>query len=107
MNTVTGVPFFISDNTSFDPFFLFDDLNTTTSSYNDLNTSTDISIFTKDSDRDLWRDIPLGCLLTLLSILTFVGNAMVLHAVRTERRLQTVSSMPYFVLRKLMQYQLR
>lgn len=42
--------------------------------------------------RDLWREIPLGIVLTLLCILTTAGNAMVLHAVRTERRLQTVST---------------
>jgi hypothetical protein len=35
-------------------------------------------------------DVLLGICLFLLSILTFTGNAMVLHAVRTERRLQTV-----------------
>ena len=40
---------------------------------------------------ELWRVIPLGVLLTALSLLTFIGNAMVLYAVRTERRLQTVS----------------
>ncbi|XP_064633010.1 muscarinic acetylcholine receptor M1-like [Lineus longissimus] len=38
-------------------------------------------------------DVVLGICLFLLSILTFTGNAMVLHAVRTERRLQTVSNM--------------
>lgn len=38
------------------------------------------------------RDIGLGVVLAFLCMLTFVGNAMVLHAVRTERRLQTVSS---------------
>lgn len=40
------------------------------------------------------RDVSLGLVLALLSLLTFLGNAMVLHAVRTEKRLQTVSSMP-------------
>ena len=40
---------------------------------------------------DLLREIPLGIVLTLLCLVTSVGNAMVLHAVRTERRLQTVS----------------
>lgn len=34
--------------------------------------------------------IPVGVLLSFLSILTFVGNAMVLQAIRTEKRLQTV-----------------
>jgi hypothetical protein len=32
-----------------------------------------------------------GLVLYILSFLTTVGNAMVLHAIRTERRLQTVS----------------
>lgn len=58
-----------------------------------------VSNFTNKSDllipaqeeRDLWREIPLGIVLTLLCLLTTVGNAMVLHAVRTERRLQSVS----------------
>ena len=31
-----------------------------------------------------------GLVLYILSFLTTVGNAMVLHAIRTERRLQTV-----------------
>jgi hypothetical protein len=32
-----------------------------------------------------------GLVLYVLSFLTTVGNAMVIHAIRTERRLQTVS----------------
>ncbi len=36
------------------------------------------------------RDVILGVVLATLSLLTIVGNAMVLHAVRTERRLQSV-----------------
>ena len=35
--------------------------------------------------------IPTGIILYVLSLLTFVGNAMVLHAIRTDKRLQTVS----------------
>ena len=35
--------------------------------------------------------VPTGILLYILSLLTFVGNAMVLHAIRTDKRLQTVS----------------
>ena len=42
----------------------------------------------------LLRDIALGTILGILSLLTFVGNAMVLHAVRTDKRLQTVSTPP-------------
>ena len=37
------------------------------------------------------RLVSLEALLFGLSLLTFIGNAMVLHAVRTERRLQSVS----------------
>ncbi len=40
------------------------------------------------------RDITLGVVLAALSLLTFLGNAMVLHAVRTERRLQSVGCFP-------------
>ena len=35
--------------------------------------------------------VPTGIMLYTLSLLTFVGNAMVLHAIRTDKRLQTVS----------------
>ena len=35
--------------------------------------------------------IPLGVALSTLSLLTFLGNAMVVHAIRTERKLHTVS----------------
>ena len=35
--------------------------------------------------------VATGIALYVLSFLTFVGNAMVLHAIRTEKRLQTVS----------------
>lgn len=45
--------------------------------------------------KELARDISLGVLLGALSMITFVGNAMVLHAVRTEKRLQTVSYILY------------
>lgn len=48
-----------------------------------------------EGEHEVWRDIPLGLVLSLLSLLTFIGNAMVLHAVRTERRLQTVSGHVY------------
>ncbi|XP_077986798.1 histamine H1 receptor-like [Glandiceps talaboti] len=41
-------------------------------------------------------DIPIGIVLCFLCLMTSVGNAMVLHAVRTEKRLQTVSN--YFIL---------
>ncbi|XP_074645795.1 histamine H1 receptor-like [Tubulanus polymorphus] len=52
--------------------------------------------YSGDDHRHRWNlliDILLGFVLFSLCVLTFVGNAMVLHAVRTERRLQTVSNM--------------
>lgn len=35
--------------------------------------------------------LPLGIALSSLSLLTFFGNAMVVHAIRTERKLHTVN----------------
>ena len=40
--------------------------------------------------------VATGIALYVLSFLTFVGNAMVLHAIRTEKRLQTVSERGFF-----------
>ncbi|KAH7636481.1 hypothetical protein HUG17_10451 [Dermatophagoides farinae] len=37
--------------------------------------------------------VPLSICLLTLSLLTFFGNAMVVHAIRTERKLHTVSNM--------------
>lgn len=45
--------------------------------------------------QDLWRGVPLGIILACLCLLTTVGNILVLHAVRTEKRLQTVSMFRY------------
>ena len=58
--------------------------------YNFTSNGSFVALTTEE--RDLWREIPLGIILTLLCLLTTVGNAMVLHAVRTERRLQSVSA---------------
>ncbi|KAK2179435.1 hypothetical protein NP493_489g01000 [Ridgeia piscesae] len=56
------------------------------------NTSAQETI-TGESSAVYWlRVSALAATLAFLSLLTFVGNAMVLHAVRTERRLQTVSA---------------
>ena len=58
----------------------------------DIFNDTNISVTSQDNHgKELWREIPLGIVLTLLCLLTSVGNAMVLYAVKTERRLQTVS----------------
>ena len=40
---------------------------------------------------DWARDLGISGILMALSLITVVGNVMVLHAVRTERSLQTVS----------------
>ncbi len=47
---------------------------------------------------DILGDVTLGIVLGLMCMATFVGNAMVLHAVRTEKRLQTVRHFSYSVL---------
>lgn len=39
--------------------------------------------------------LPLGIGLCSLSLLTFLGNAMVVHAIRTERKLHTVCTLYY------------
>jgi len=43
----------------------------------------------------LVKDVVLGLVLVAACLLTIVGNALVLHAVRTERKLQTVSQRHY------------
>jgi len=41
--------------------------------------------------KELLKNVTLGLVLVAACLLTIVGNALVLHAVRTERKLQTVS----------------
>lgn len=43
------------------------------------------------SETSTFQQVILGVALYTLSFLTLAGNTMVLHAIRTERRLQTVS----------------
>lgn len=62
-----------SDN---DDFYL----NGTTAGGGNIEDSVSVSVVTT------------GIGLYILSFITFVGNAMVLHAIRTEKRLQTVRS---------------
>jgi len=40
--------------------------------------------------RELFQNVTLGVVLIAACLLTIVGNTLVLHAVRTERKLQTV-----------------
>jgi len=48
-----------------------------------------------DSDlKELFKNICLGLVLVAACLLTIVGNILVLHAVRTERKLQTVRTQP-------------
>lgn len=42
--------------------------------------------------------IPLGAALSSLSLLTFLGNALVVHAIRTERKLRTVRTSNFLLL---------
>ena len=44
----------------------------------------------EDLPGSIVKSVALGFLMFACCLLTIVGNAMVLHAVRTERKLQTV-----------------
>lgn len=44
----------------------------------------------KNELKELFKNISLGLVLVAACMLTIVGNILVLHAVRTERKLQTV-----------------
>lgn len=54
--------------------------------FNDFNTSTIVV-------EKLFQKITLGCLLSTLAIFTVCGNVLVLHAIRTEKNLRTVSNL--------------
>ena len=54
--------------------------------FNDFNTSTVVV-------EKLFQKITLGCLLSTLAIFTVCGNVLVLHAIRTEKNLRTVSNL--------------
>lgn len=62
-----------------------------------INYSITVQTYTNTTDVKqpliLVRNIFLGLFLGVLCLLTIIGNAMVLHAVRTEKSLQTVSNM--------------
>lgn len=47
------------------------------------------------SDITLYVKVPIASLMSLVSIITFLGNLLVIYAIKTERRLQTVSN--YFI----------
>lgn len=52
------------------------------------------SVNTSSSSSDVWlRKFLLACLLFTLSIFTVCGNLLVLYAIRTEKRLRTVSNL--------------
>ena len=40
--------------------------------------------------KELFKNVALGLVLVAACLLTIIGNVLVLHAVRTERKLQTV-----------------
>jgi hypothetical protein len=65
--------------------------NETTSVFNE-NIENSSAGSVEDVTLNLGLAVPMGIVMYLLSLVTVVGNAMVLHAIRTERRLQTVST---------------
>ena len=64
-----------------------DDINSSSSGYAAFSNSTVVLGVKPAFDPFA---IPTGIGLYVLSLATLVGNAMVLHAIRTEKRLQTV-----------------
>lgn len=89
-----------------DPCYTFTGLNISVSyDYNcssvnwtvtESSTSADVTTSTSDviPQAAVWSlvgDVALAVTLGILSLVTIVGNAMVLHAVRTEQALQSVS----------------
>ena len=66
--------------------------NLNLSGFWEVTINPEIEINSKEWALRLIGDILLGIVLGFLCLLTAAGNAMVLHAVRTERALQSVST---------------
>lgn len=72
--------------------FLGGNFSTDDIDFTNVSNEGDFSVSQVADPFELWKAIPLGIFLALLCLLTIVGNALVLHAVRTEKRLQTVGT---------------
>lgn len=59
--------------------------------YNNSTEESSADSLENNATLKLGLAVPMGIFMYMLSLVTVVGNAMVLHAIRTERRLQTVS----------------
>jgi len=59
--------------------------------YNNGTEGSSVDSLEHNATLKLGIAVPMGIFMYMLSLVTVVGNAMVLHAIRTERRLQTVS----------------
>ena len=59
--------------------------------YNNSTEESSADSLEHNANLKLGIAVPMGIFMYMLSLVTVVGNAMVLHAIRTERRLQTVS----------------
>ncbi|XP_002734542.1 histamine H1 receptor-like [Saccoglossus kowalevskii] len=85
----------ITNGSGFNNSFYY---NLTSGEHDDVNNND--SNFVDDVDTafrgNIASDVPIGIILSIISLITFLGNALVIHAVRTEKRLQTVSN--YFIL---------
>jgi hypothetical protein len=66
--------------------------NETTSAYDENIENSSRDSLEDNANLNLGLAVPMGIAMYVLSLVTVVGNAMVLHAIRTERRLRTVSS---------------
>jgi hypothetical protein len=63
-----------------------------TSAFDDNIENSSADSLKDNFNLNLGLAVPMGIAMYLLSLVTVVGNAMVLHAVRTEHRLRTVST---------------
>jgi hypothetical protein len=82
----------LADNKINDSFACLMFWNETTSVYNKNIENSSAGNAEDNATLNLGLAVPMGIVMYLLSLVTVVGNAMVLHAIRTERRLQTVST---------------
>jgi hypothetical protein len=80
------------DNKTNDSFACLVFWNNTTSVYHEDFENSSSGDEKDNATLNLGVAVPMGIVMYLLSLVTVMGNAMVLHAIRTDRRLQTVST---------------
>lgn len=97
MEPTTGLTLKLS--TQSDADITSDRSNVMSASSNVMNGSwlTESQTFDDATIADLFLDVTLGVVMVACCLITVVGNAMVLHAVKTDRKLQTVCRIVFFL----------